>query len=323
MPYHLDLDGAYEELLKNGKIGTTKKGIGPCYSDRASRLGIRVGDILEPEYLKKRLEEILPIKNLTLRMVNKKEYDLEELYNKLISLKPILEEHIIDTSVFLRKAIKEGKNILFEGAQGAMLCLDNGTYPYVTSSSPLANSVSINASIPPQSISKVVGIMKAYTTRVGEGPFVTELNNEIGDTIREIGHEYGTVTKRPRRVGYLDLVVVKNAIEISGTNYLSLMLLDVLTNISPLKICTHYELDGKIIDYIPSTISELNRCKPIYKEMKPWKEDISKIKDYASLPAETKEYIAFIEEYCNCKVAFISVGPDRDATIIKEDIFND
>ena len=323
MPYHLDLDGAYEELLKNGKIGTTKKGIGPCYSDRASRLGIRVGDILEPEYLKKRLEEILPIKNLTLRMVNKKEYDLEELYNKLISLKPILEEHIIDTSVFLRKAIKEGKNILFEGAQGAMLCLDNGTYPYVTSSSPLANSVSINASIPPQSISKVVGIMKAYTTRVGEGPFVTELNNEIGDTIREIGHEYGTVTKRPRRVGYLDLVVVKNAIEISGTNYLSLMLLDVLTNISPLKICTHYELDGNIIDYIPSTISELNRCKPIYKEMKPWKEDISKIKDYASLPAETKEYIAFIEEYCNCKVAFISVGPDRDATIIKEDIFND
>ena len=323
MPYHLDLDGAYEELLKNGKIGTTKKGIGPCYSDRASRLGIRVGDILEPEYLKKRLEEILPIKNLTLRMVNKKEYDLEELYNKLISLKPILEEHIIDTSVFLRKAIKEGKNILFEGAQGAMLCLDNGTYPYVTSSSPLANSVSINASIPPQSISKVVGIMKAYTTRVGEGPFVTELNNEIGDNIREIGHEYGTVTKRPRRVGYLDLVVVKNAIEISGTNYLSLMLLDVLTNISPLKICTHYELDGRIIDYIPSTISELNRCKPVYKEMKPWKEDISKIKDYASLPNETKEYISFIEEYCNCKVAFISVGPDRDATIIKEDIFND
>ncbi len=323
MPYHLDLDGAYEELLKNGKIGTTKKGIGPCYSDRSSRLGIRVGDILEPEYLRKRLEEVLPIKNLTLRMVNKKEYDLEDLFNKLISLKPILEDHIIDTSRFLREAIKENKNILFEGAQGAMLCLDNGTYPYVTSSSPLANSVSINASIPPQTISKVVGIMKAYTTRVGEGPFVSELDNEIGNTIREVGHEYGTVTKRPRRVGYLDLVVVKNAIEMSGVNYLSLMLLDVLTNITPLKICTHYELDGKIIDYIPSTISELNRCKPIYKEMKAWKEDISKVRNYNDLPTETKEYIKFIEDFTNCKVAFISVGPDRDATIIKEDIFND
>lgn len=323
MPYHIDMDGAYEELLSNNKIGTTKKGIGPCYMDKAARLGIRVGDLLEKEYLKERLNNVLPIKNKELEMLGKKQYSVEELYDIYSKIGDELKSHIIDTSRFLLDSIDQDKKILFEGAQGAMLCIDNGTYPFVTSSSPLANSVSINASIPSKSIDKVVGIMKAYTTRVGAGPFVSELNNEIGDKIREIGHEFGTVTKRPRRIGYLDLVVVKNSIRISGTNYIALMLLDVLTNIKPLKVCVNYELDGKIIDYIPSTISEVNRCKPIYKEFDSWIEDISKIKNYDDLPLNCKKYIEFIEEYTGIKVAFISVGPKREETIIKEDIFND
>ena len=320
MPYHIDLDGAYEEMLSNNKIGTTKKGIGPCYMDKAARLGIRVGDIIEPEYLKERLKNILPIKNAELKMLGKKEYSVEELYKTYSKIGKELKDHIIDTSVFLTNAIDNNKKVLFEGAQGAMLCIDNGTYPFVTSSSPLANSVSINASIPPKSIDKIVGIMKAYTTRVGSGPFVTELNNEIGDKIREIGHEYGTVTKRPRRIGYLDLVVVKNSIRISGTNYIAVMLLDVLTGINPLKVCISYELDGKIIDYIPSTISELNRCKPIYIELPTWNEDISKVRKYEDLPTNAKKYIETIEKFTNTKVAFISVGPGREETIIKEEI---
>lgn len=323
MPYHIDMDGAYEELLSNNKIGTTKKGIGPCYMDKAARLGIRVGDLLEKDYLMERLNNVLPIKNKELEMLGKKQYSVEELYDIYSKIGDELKTHIIDTSRFLLDSIDQDKKILFEGAQGAMLCIDNGTYPFVTSSSPLANSVSINASIPSKSIDKVVGIMKAYTTRVGAGPFVSELNNEIGDKIREIGHEFGTVTKRPRRIGYLDLVVVKNSIRISGTNYIALMLLDVLTNIKPLKVCVNYELDGKIIDYIPSTISEVNRCKPIYKEFDSWIEDISKIKNYDDLPLNCKKYIEFIEEYTGIKVAFISVGPKREETIIKEDIFND
>ena len=320
MPYHIDLDGAYEEMLSNNKIGTTKKGIGPCYMDKAARLGIRVGDIIEPDYLKERLENVLPIKNAELKMLGKKEYSVDELYKTYSIIGQELKDHIIDTSVFLTNAIDDNKKILFEGAQGAMLCIDNGTYPFVTSSSPLANSVSINASIPPKSIDKVVGIMKAYTTRVGAGPFITELNNEIGNQIREIGHEYGTVTKRPRRIGYLDLVVVKNSIRISGTNYISIMLLDVLTGIKPLKVCVSYELDGKVIDYIPSTISELNRCKPVYIELPTWNEDISKIRKYDDLPLNAKKYIETIEKYTNTKVAFISVGPGREETIIKEEI---
>ena len=321
MPYHIDLDGAYEALLSNNKIGTTKKGIGPCYIDKAARRGIRIGDLLNKDYLKERLTSALTIKNLELKMLNKKPYDFQPLFDKLCYFGEILKPYITDTSLYLNNAINNKKNILFEGAQGSMLCLDHGTYPYVTSSSPLANSVPLNAGIPLKSIDKVVGILKAYTTRVGEGPFVSELHDETADLIREKGHEYGTVTKRPRRVGYLDLVVAKHTHRLSNVNYISLMLIDVLTGVNPLKICIGYELDGETIDFIPSTIEEISRCKPIYKEFEPWEEDISKIRNYNDLPLNCKKYISFIEEYLNTKVAFISVGADRKDTIIKEDIF--
>lgn len=321
MPYHVDLDGAYEGLLSKHKIGTTKKGIGPCYQDKASRRGIRVGDLLEPSYLKERLASCLLIKNMELKLFGKDIYDFNFLYKKLIQYGELLKPYITDTSKFLNKAIKENKNILFEGAQGSMLCLNYGTYPYVTSSSPLANSVPLNAGIPPKSIDKVIGIMKAYTTRVGEGPFVTELHDKTADLIRTRGHEYGTVTRRPRRVGYLDLMVVKHTVELSGMDSVAIMLLDVLTGVKNLNVCVGYKLDGQEIDYIPSTIKELERVKPIYRSFPSWHEDITKVRNYDDLPKEAKEYIEFIESFLGVPACLISVGPERNDTIIKHDLF--
>jgi adenylosuccinate synthase len=223
--------------------------------------------------------------------------------------------------VFLNECIKENKKILFEGAQGAMLCLDHGTYPYVTSSSPLASSVPLNAGIAPKYIDTVVGICKAYTTRVGAGPFPTELNNELGDLIRERGHEYGTVTKRPRRVGYLDAVVLKNAVRLAGVTSWSLMLFDVLTGIDELKICTHYELDGKQIDYEPGTLSVFETCKPVYITLKGWSEDITHVTSYEELPVNAKNYIDTIEKLTGVSVDMFSVGPDRVQTIVSKRVF--
>ena len=316
MPYHLDLDGAYEALLDNNKIGTTKKGIGPCYVDKAARIGIRAGDLLEPEFLKSKLIDTLKVKNIELKSLGLKEYDFDTLYKQLLGIGAYLKKYIADTQYFLINAIKENKKILFEGAQGMMLDIDRGTYPYVTSSSPSSNYVPQGAGIPPRAIDNVVAICKAYTTRVGEGPFPTELDNEIGNLIREKGHEYGTVTKRPRRVGYLDLVVVKRNLEMSGANTIALMLFDVLTNIDVLKICTNYELNGKIIDYIPASLFDYSKCKPIYKTFKKFNFD-QNIKSFDELPTEAKDYISFIEEYTGVKVGIISIGSDRTATIIK------
>lgn len=323
MPYHLDLDGAYEEVLSKDKIGTTKKGIGPCYMDKMARIGLRMGDLLEPDYLKERLLDALAIKNIELKAFGKKPYEFEPLYNDLLTYGKILKPFITDTSLFLNLAIQEKKKILFEGAQANMLCIENGTYPYVTSSSPLASSVPLDAGIPPQYVSNVIGILKAYATRAGEGPFVTELKNELGDKIREIGHEYGVVTGRPRRIGYLDLVIVKQAVRLSGISYLAVMLIDVLTNFSPLRICVGYSLDGQEIDYVPSTISELKRCQPIYKEFLGWSRDISNCHSFAELPIECKNYLSFIEDYLHTPIALISVGPERKQTIIKEEIIHD
>ncbi len=321
MPYHLLLDGASESLKGNNAIGTTKKGIGPCYTDKASRIGIRMGDLLEPAYFAKRLHEALMIKNMELKMYGLEEVDEKEIYDKYIEYGKYLSKFVCDTSVFLNECIKEDKKILFEGAQGAMLCIDHGTFPYVTSSSPLASSIPLNAGIAPKYIDKVVGICKAYTTRVGAGPFPTEINNELGDLIRERGHEYGTVTKRPRRVGYLDGVVLKNAVRLSGITSWSLMLFDVLTGIDELKICTHYELDGKIIDYEPGTLSVFERCVPVYETLKGWTEDITNVKSFEELPENAKNYIRFIEKITGVPVDMFSVGPDRLQTIVRKKVF--
>ena len=317
MPYHIDQDGNFETKAKSkDKIGTTKRGIGPTYADKMDRRSIRAGDLLEPDFLKEKLEMILSFKNKELKGYGLKPYTVKQLYDQLMKAAKYLKPFICDAQQFLIKAVKAKKNILFEGAQGMMLDIDRGTYPYVTSSSPSACYAPQGAGIPPHSINNVVAICKAYTTRVGAGPFPSELANALGDQIREIGHEYGTVTKRPRRVGYLDLVVVKQMLEMSGAPDIALMLFDVLIGIKPLKVCYAYKLDGKTIDYIPASINEYSRCKPIYKEFKPYTFNAKKVKSRKDLPKEAEDYIKFIEKTTGVPVSIISLSPDRKDTLI-------
>lgn len=316
-PYHIQLDEIFENIKGNDKVGTTKKGIGPCYTDKAMRIGIRIGDLLNKDSFYKKLSQNVEYVNKLLSIFNSKTFDVNELYNEYTSYANIIKPHIKDTSLFLMNALNENKKILFEGAQGIMLCLDHGTYPYVTSSSPSAASVALNCGIPPQSIQKVLGITKSYATRVGEGVFPTELFSDISNTIRETAHEYGTTTGRARRIGWLDTVVLKHGKRISGITDLAITLLDVLTGFEKLKICTSYMLDGKEIDYIPSTIEELNKCKPVYIELDGWYEDISNVKSFNNLPKNAKNYIHKIEEITGINVSIISVGPDRKQTIEK------
>ncbi|MCQ2331732.1 MAG: adenylosuccinate synthase [Paludibacteraceae bacterium] len=321
MPYHLALDGAYEALKGGKQIGTTKKGIGPAYSDKYSRVGIRMGDLLDKEYFAERLRDALLQKNMELKMLGLEQFDFDTLYNEYLGYGETLRPYITDTSILLNHEIEAGHKVLFEGAQGVMLCIDNGTYPFVTSSSPTAASVPLGAGIAPRFIDNVLGICKSYTTRVGAGPFPTELFTEQADYIRDRGHEYGTVTGRPRRVGFLDCVVLRHACRVSGVNYLSLMLFDVLSGVKDLRICVGYKLDGKVIDYIPSCLSALERCEPVYEVMETWEEDLTGMKTYEELPEAAKKYIRRVEELTHTEVAFVSVGPDRTQTIIRKEIF--
>ena len=321
MPYHIEIDKASEEALGDKKIGTTKNGIGPCYEDRASRLSLRVGDLLDIESLQERVESILPLKNLELKAYGGKEFSVEEIMAMLLEVREALLPHIIDTTAYLQKALKEGKKILFEGAQGAMLCMTYGTFPFVTSSSPLATAIPNNTGLPLTAVEDVLGIMKAYTTRVGAGPFPTEIDGPLADSIREKGHEFGTVTHRPRRVGWLDLPQLKYVIEISGIKRVALMLLDVLSAVDELKLCTGYFIDGKEIDYMPSTVAELEKVEPQFITMPSWKEDISSIRNYDELPLNCRRYLETIEEKLGVKIAMVSVGPDKEATILREELF--
>ncbi|MDE6578066.1 MAG: adenylosuccinate synthase [Muribaculaceae bacterium] len=317
MPWHADLDGAYESLKGGKLIGTTKKGIGPAYCDKYSRIGLRMGDLLEPEYFAERLRDAMLQKNLELKALGLPEYDFRKVYDRYMEIAAILGPRIVDTSALINKALREeGKKILFEGAQGMMLCIDHGTYPFVTSSTPSSASVPVGAGISPKWIENVVGVAKAYCTRVGEGPFPTELHDNIAHEIRERGHEYGTVTGRPRRVGWFDAVVARYTSRLAGIDFWALMLFDVLSGLDKIKICTHYELDGEIIDTPPSTIAKLARCKPVYIEMEGWKEDISNIKSFDELPESAKAYVRKVEELTEVPVGVVSVGPDRSQTIL-------
>ncbi|MBD5223513.1 MAG: adenylosuccinate synthase [Bacteroides sp.] len=323
MPWHPMLDGAYESQKGDALIGTTKKGIGPAYSDKYSRTGMRMGDLLEPEYFRERLEAALEVKNMELKMLGLEPLEVESVYNEYMALAEKLGPMITDTSRMVNDALRTAdKRILFEGAQGMMLCIDHGTYPFVTSSSPSAASVPVGAGISPKWINEVVGVAKAYCTRVGSGPFPTELFDEIGDGIRERGHEYGTVTGRPRRIGWFDAVVGRYTAELAGISHWAVMLLDVLSGLDTIKICVAYELDGKEIQSPPSTIASLARCKPVYIEMPGWKEDITNIKNFEDLPENAKAYIHKLEEVTGTPVGMISVGPDREQTIIVDPELN-
>ena len=323
MPYHILLDTYREEEAGGTHIGTTKKGIGPCYEDKIARIGIRMVDLLNPEVLEEKIRKNLKIKNsLFEKYFEKPTLEFDEIYKEFLELGEKLKDRIVDTEVELKQAIHDGKNILFEGAQAAMLDIDFGTYPYVTSSSPTTGGVCTGAGVPPTSLQNLIGVAKAYTTRVGEGPFPTELNNELGEKIRQIGFEFGATTGRPRRTGWLDLVSLKHATMINGINNLVITKLDVLSGIPTIKIATKYKTeDGKIIDYFTSSTTKLYKYDPIYEELEGWTEDITKVRSYDELPQNAKKYIEFIENYLGINVYLVSVGPERSQNIIRKELF--
>jgi len=316
MPYHKILDGADEKYLGDKKIGTTKRGIGPCYSDKVARKGIRAIDLTDKNTLSKKLDEIIPIKQRILDVYNiDKKLDKKEILDAYIRYGEKLKDFVTTTHIELNNAIKNNKNILLEGAQGVMLDVDYGTYPYTTSSHVIAGGASIGTGIGPKNINDIIGIVKAYTTRVGEGPLPTELFDKTGEYLQQKGHEFGTTTSRPRRCGWLDLVVVKHSCMISGITKLAITKLDVLDNLETVKICTKYKLKGKEIDYFPANIEDVKKCKPVYKEFKGWNKINGNSTKFADLPKEAQEYLKFIEKELKTPIAIISIGPGRKETI--------
>lgn len=316
MPYHLRLDRAEENRKGNRKIGTTGKGIGPAYMDKAARVGIRVGDLLFPDLFAEKLKRNLKEKNqLLTQLYDMEGFSFEEIYDAFMESAERIRPYITDTSVVLNDAIDQGRRVLFEGAQGVMLDIDQGTYPFVTSSNPVAGGVCIGSGVGPTKIHQVVGVAKAYTTRVGDGPFPTELHNEAGDQIREVGREYGTTTGRPRRVGWFDSVVVRHARRVSGITGLSLNSIDVLTGLPTVKICTAYRYRGKLLENYPANLDVLAECEPVYEELPGWTEDISQVRDFSELPLEAQHYIERITQLSEIPLTIFSVGPSRDQTI--------
>ena len=322
-PYHKELDGLAEEARGDNKIGTTKKGIGPCYMDKTERSGIRVCDLMDKEIFAKKLKLQVDAKNKLVTGVYGKEamFDFDEIYNEFIVYAEKMRPYVEDTTVIVYDAIKANKKVLFEGAQGTLLDLDLGTYPFVTSSHPTSGGFAVGAGVGPNMIKDVVGIVKAYTTRVGEGPFVTELFDETGDRIRTQGHEFGTVTGRARRCGWFDAVIVKYAARVNGLTSISFMLLDVLTGFDKIKICTAYKMGDKIVNNFPASLEDLAKCEPVYEELDGWHEDITKVEKFENLPENAKKYIARIEELIGVNVDLVSVGPNRTQTIIRKNIF--
>lgn len=315
MPYHLVLDGLEEDRKGDNKIGTTRKGIGPCYMDKAARNGIRIADLMDADGFEARVRSIIVEKNQLIEQVyGGEQLDADQIVRDYLGYAEILRSYVTDTSVVLNDAIDAGQKVLFEGAQGVMLDIDQGTYPYVTSSNPSAGGVCIGSGVGPSKIKQVIGVAKAYTTRVGDGPFPTEQDNEIGQLIRDKGHEYGTVTGRPRRVGWFDTVVVRHARRVSGITGLSLNSLDVLTGLETVKICTGYKLRGEIIETYPASLKLVSECEAVYEELPGWSEDISGAKTLEDLPVNTLNYLNRVSELTGIPIAIFSVGRNREQT---------
>jgi len=323
LPYHRLMDGIGDEARGDNKIGTTKRGIGPCYMDRDNRIGIRVCDLMDEEEFAKRLKENLEIKNKELKLLYDHEpLSYDEILKEYLGYAERLRPYVCDTIALLNDEIKEGRKILFEGAQATMLDIDYGTYPYVTASHPISGGVGVGAGVAPNKIDKVVGIVKAYCTRVGEGPFPTEQLNAIGEKIREEGHEYGVVTGRPRRTGWLDACVVRYAGLISGIDYMAVTRLDILDNFEEIKMCVAYKYKGEILNEIPASLKVLAEVEPVYETFAGWNTDISKIRKYEDLPENAKKYLERMAEVTGIKLGIVSVGPNRDETIVlAKDIF--
>ncbi|ADL41419.1 adenylosuccinate synthetase [Caldicellulosiruptor obsidiansis OB47] len=320
MPYHKILDEEQERQRGEDSLGTTKRGIGPAYTDKTERTNLRVCDMLDEDEFVQKLRNVYERKNQILTHVyHKTPMKFGELLEQFMKYGEILKPYITDTIKLLNDSIKAGKKVLLEGAQATMLDLDYGTYPYVTSSHPTVGGFCIGAGIAPKYIQEVIGVVKAYTTRVGKGPFPTELLDEMGNVIREKGREYGTTTGRPRRCGWLDLVVVRYAVLINGIDRIALTKLDTLSGIPKLKICTGYRYEGKVLDLFPASLRVAMECEPVYEEFEGWnEEEIKSAKDYDSLPKSAKRYIEFIEKETGAKVWLIGTGPSRENIIVKE-----
>lgn len=317
MPYHKMLDMADEEK-NGGKIGTTGRGIGPAYSDRVARTGVRICDMEDPVYFRNRLKEVLKLKNfLLVNYYNKPEVNADEICDKYIELYEKLKPRIVDGHLLGKKMINENKNILFEGAQGTMLDVDYGTYPFVTSSNTISAAAAYGSGIAVNKIGKIFGVFKAYTTRVGNGVFPTELFDETSEKIRKNGKEFGATTGRPRRCGWLDLVALKYAIDINGITDLVVTKLDILKGFDKIKLGVGYECDGVKHESFPASASLAEKIKPVYREFDCWDSDVSQVERYEDLPKECREYLEFIEEYTETKISLVSVGPEREKTFEK------
>ena len=318
MPYHRKIDALQERFLGKGQIGTTKRGIGPAYTDKFSRHGIRMQDLFDPKIFRDKLEVVLKEKNkILVKLYNQLAMDVDEIADEYLEYGSELEPHVADTSLLLAAALAEGKEVLFEGAQGTLLDIDHGTYPFVTSSNPTAGGAPVGAGLGPTAIDRVVGVTKAYISRVGSGPFPTELDDEIGETMVEVGGEYGTVTGRRRRCGWLDAVALRYAARINGLTEIALTKIDVLSEFETLRICTAYEANGDRFEELPRQHRVLYECTPVYEELPGWKTDISMATSLGDLPLTALQYIERVEELAGVPVTMVSVGPQRKATLTR------
>ncbi|MGB7859635.1 MAG: adenylosuccinate synthase [Acidimicrobiia bacterium] len=316
MPYHRKLDAAIERYLGKNQIGTTKKGIGPAYTDKYARFGIRVQDLFDEKIFREKVEAALVEKNKVLpRVYNTLPMEPDEIVEEYLGYAPLLRPHVTDTSLLLWNAIKDGRNVLFEGAQGTLLDIDHGTYPFVTSSNPTAGGAVVGSGVGPKAIDEVIGVAKAYISRVGTGPFPTELNDQTGDTMIELGGEYGTVTGRRRRCGWLDLLALRYAVRVNSLTKLFLTKMDILSAFDTIKVATGYRsVEGEFDDF-PAQQSVLYHCEPVYDELPGWRSDITGVREYGDLPTEARSYIEYIQDAAGVSVGWVSVGPERTQLI--------
>ena len=320
MPYHRKIDQASEESRGEYKIGTTGRGIGPTYADKSERTGIRVLDLMNSEHLHKQLGWTINYKNVILeKLYNLPPLDPEKVIEEYLKYAEYLKPFVVDSSLKIYEALQEKKNVLFEGAQGTLLDLDHGTYPYVTSSNPIAGGACVGAGVGPTTIDRVIGVAKAYTTRVGEGPFPTELNDQVGQLLGDLGAEFGTTTGRRRRCGWFDAVIGRYAVRINGLDCLAITKLDVLDQLEEIKVCVAYEIDGEICNHFPTNASYFANCKPVYKTLPGWQEDTTGCRSLGDLPKKALTYLKYLAELMKVPIAIVSVGPGRDQTIIVED----
>jgi len=321
MPHHRALDRVIERYLGKSRIGTTGRGIGPTYGDKVARTGIRVQDLLDPGIFRQKLELILREKNqILVKVFNRRRIEIDEVVEEYAGYAERLGPHIADTGLVLDQALREDKVVLLEGSQGTLLDVDHGTYPFVTSSNPTAGYAATGAGIGPTRINRVIAIIKAYTTRVGAGPFPTELDDKVGEELRRIGGEFGVTTGRARRTGWFDAVIARYAVRVNGVTDLFLTKLDVLSGFDRIPICVGYDIGGTRVDEMPMTQTEVHHAKPIYTELPGWHEDLSSVRSYDDLPAAAKDYIRALEEFSGAPVSAIGVGPGRDQTLVINDL---